>query len=179
MFEPSRKLFLFLKMGYPQPLFRLFKQTLQFLQQFLWKLSIQYTVLGFEPTTFRLQVLSLNHKTCGQSYKHFTLVNYDSRVVPDWKIPHIMTYYVYKNGHRGLFSLHRVICANKQLLLSVRERAIYLSRPRLLLLFLLLSSKKWLMSTQFLTDGLTTTTTTLANNVETTIEPNDARNCAN
>ena len=35
------------------------------------------------------------------------------------------------------------------------------------------------MSTQFLTDGLTTTTTTLANNVETTIEPNDARNCAN
>ena len=25
--------------------------------------------------------------TCGQSYKHFTLVNYDSRVVPDWKIP--------------------------------------------------------------------------------------------
>ena len=29
--------------------------------------------------------------TCGQSYKHFTIVNYDSRVVPDWKIPHIMT----------------------------------------------------------------------------------------
>ena len=28
---------------------------------------------------------------CGQSYKHFTLVNYESRVVPDWKIPHIMT----------------------------------------------------------------------------------------
>ena len=27
----------------------------------------------------------------GQSYKHFTLVNYDSRVVPDWKIPHITT----------------------------------------------------------------------------------------
>ena len=28
---------------------------------------------------------------CGQSYKHFTLVNYDSRVVPDLKIPHITT----------------------------------------------------------------------------------------
>ena len=27
--------------------------------------------------------------TSGQSYKHFTLVNYDSRVIPDWKIPHI------------------------------------------------------------------------------------------
>ena len=27
----------------------------------------------------------------GQSYKHFTLVNYNSRVLPDWKIPHIMT----------------------------------------------------------------------------------------
>ena len=41
----------------------------------------------------------------GQSYKHFTLVNYDSRVVPDWKIPHITTLYsmaienlhIYKN----------------------------------------------------------------------------------
>ena len=30
-------------------------------------------------------------KISGQSYKHFMLVNYDSRVVPDWKIPHIMT----------------------------------------------------------------------------------------
>ena len=27
----------------------------------------------------------------GQSYKHFTLVNYDSRVIPDLKIPHITT----------------------------------------------------------------------------------------
>ena len=27
----------------------------------------------------------------GQSYKEFTLINYDSRVVPDWKIPHITT----------------------------------------------------------------------------------------
>ena len=27
----------------------------------------------------------------GQSYKTSTIVIYDSRVVPDWKIPHIMT----------------------------------------------------------------------------------------
>ena len=31
------------------------------------------------------------HEHSGQSYKHFTLVNYNSRVVPDWKIPHIRT----------------------------------------------------------------------------------------
>ena len=30
-------------------------------------------------------------KNSGQSYKHFTHVNYDSRVVPDLKIPHITT----------------------------------------------------------------------------------------
>ena len=30
-------------------------------------------------------------ETSGQSYKHFMLVYYDSGVVPDWKIPHIMT----------------------------------------------------------------------------------------
>ena len=28
---------------------------------------------------------------CGQSYKQFTLVNYDARVVPDLKTPHITT----------------------------------------------------------------------------------------
>ena len=32
--------------------FRLFKHTLQFLQQINVKMSIQYTVLGFELTTF-------------------------------------------------------------------------------------------------------------------------------
>ena len=31
------------------------------------------------------------YESCGQSYKHFTLINYDSRVIPDWKIPHITT----------------------------------------------------------------------------------------
>ena len=29
--------------------------------------------------------------TSGQSYKHFTIIIYDSRVVPDWKIPHFTT----------------------------------------------------------------------------------------
>ena len=29
--------------------------------------------------------------TSGQSYKASTIVIYDSRVVPDWKIPHITT----------------------------------------------------------------------------------------
>ena len=39
-------------MGHTRALFRLFNQTLQFLQQIYVKMSIQYTVLGFEPTTF-------------------------------------------------------------------------------------------------------------------------------
>ena len=32
---------------------------------------------------------AFNLLTSGQSYKHFTLINYDSRVVPDWKIPQL------------------------------------------------------------------------------------------
>ena len=35
-------------------------------------------------------ILSLQ-LTSDQSYKQFTLVNYDSRVIPDLKIPHITT----------------------------------------------------------------------------------------
>ena len=42
----------------------------------------------YKVSLFKMIYLSM---TCGQSYKHFTLVNYDSRVVPDWKIPHIIT----------------------------------------------------------------------------------------
>ena len=42
--------------------FCLFKQTLQILQQiWMWKMSIQYPALGFELTTFWLQVSSINH----------------------------------------------------------------------------------------------------------------------
>ena len=43
---------------------------------------------------FRTVPYSLKkHSGCfsGQSYKHFMIVIYDSRVVPDWKIPHITT----------------------------------------------------------------------------------------
>ena len=50
---------IFLKMGQPWPLFfifGLFKQTIQFFNKSMWKnvrMSIQYTALGFEPTTFQ------------------------------------------------------------------------------------------------------------------------------
>ena len=41
--------------------FVFFKQTFQFLQQIYVKMSLQYTVLGFEPITFRKRVSSHNH----------------------------------------------------------------------------------------------------------------------
>ena len=53
---------LFKKICLPQPFFiyfHLFKQTLQ--QVHVKKMSIKYTVLGFEPTTFRSWVSSNNH----------------------------------------------------------------------------------------------------------------------
>ena len=55
-------------MGHPRPLFRLFSvffnQTLiQFLQQYNVKMSINYTVLGFEPTSFRTWFSSQNNLT--------------------------------------------------------------------------------------------------------------------
>ena len=58
-------LLLFLKIG-PTPasfsfIFGLFKQTLQFYNNNMWKMSIQYTVPGFEPTTFGTWVYSHNH----------------------------------------------------------------------------------------------------------------------
>ena len=42
-------------------------------------------------TTCLVDCICQRTLTSGQSYKHFTLVNYDSRVIPDWKIPHITT----------------------------------------------------------------------------------------
>ena len=54
----NRSQVFFLKMGHPRPLFsiyfRLFKQTVQFLQ--CEKMCIQYTVLRFEPTTFGTRI---------------------------------------------------------------------------------------------------------------------------
>ena len=62
--------------------FCLFNQKLQILLQIdMWKMSIQYMVPGFELTTFQTWASFHNHKTSGQSYKHFTLVNYESRVI--------------------------------------------------------------------------------------------------
>ena len=52
-------------MGQPRPLFiyfRLFKHTLQILQQIgMWKMCIQYMVTGFELKTFGTLVSSDNH----------------------------------------------------------------------------------------------------------------------
>ena len=42
-------------------------------------------------TVFCLIQAHKSLQVCGQSDKHFTLVNYDSTVVPDWKIPLITT----------------------------------------------------------------------------------------
>ena len=43
-------------------IFGLFKQTLQiFATKYMWKMSIQYTVPGFEPTTLVMWVSSHNH----------------------------------------------------------------------------------------------------------------------
>ena len=36
-------------------------------------------------------LLLLDSVTCGQSYKSSTIVIYDSRVIPDLKLPHITT----------------------------------------------------------------------------------------
>ena len=47
--------------------------------------------LRFESTHSNTEHVYAVEKNSGQSYKHFTIVNYDSRVVPDWKIPHITT----------------------------------------------------------------------------------------
>ena len=42
-------------------------------------------------TTFLRRKQSLFFYTSGQSYKHFTIVNYGSRVILDLKIPNITT----------------------------------------------------------------------------------------
>ena len=51
--------------------------------------SQQY--LGLHWTDIWLQQELPRLDTSGQSYKQFMLINYDSRVVPDLKTPHIMT----------------------------------------------------------------------------------------
>ena len=48
------------------------------------------SVVIYERKLF-IKLATANGVTSGQSYKHFMLVNYDSRVVPDLKIRHITT----------------------------------------------------------------------------------------
>ena len=43
------------------------------------------------PDTLHHGQQTRDHYYCGQSYTHFTIVNYDSTVVPDLKVPHIIT----------------------------------------------------------------------------------------
>ena len=45
--------------------------------------------LGSVSIKMALEVLSLTDISCGQFYKASTIVIYDSRVVPNLKIPHI------------------------------------------------------------------------------------------
>ena len=58
---------LFKKMCQPRPLFRLFSvfsnKQYTFYNKLMWKMSIQYLVLGFEFTTFGLWASSFNHWT--------------------------------------------------------------------------------------------------------------------
>ena len=58
--------------------------------------SLQWLLFYIYTTTKILVWINLHFSfadidNSGQSYKHFMLINYDSRGVPDWKIPHITT----------------------------------------------------------------------------------------
>ena len=52
-------------------LFSSFQPNINFYFKYMWKMSIQCTVLGLEPTTFRKWVHSHNHKTRSRSHKTF------------------------------------------------------------------------------------------------------------
>ena len=54
---------------YSLPIFGLFKQTLQFLHQYLWKMPIQYPWPGFTPKTSWTWVSSHNHWTMAPAQK--------------------------------------------------------------------------------------------------------------
>ena len=57
------------------------KHHYNFNNKYMWKMmSIQYTVPGFEPTTFGTWVSSQPY-TSSQSFKASTLINYDSGIV--------------------------------------------------------------------------------------------------
>ena len=60
-------LYFFKKMGQPWPLFRLFfifsNKQYNFYNKSIWKMSIQYTAQGFEPTTFRHELSPITTRT--------------------------------------------------------------------------------------------------------------------
>ena len=77
-------------MGHPWPLFRLFsvcsnKHYNSIFNKLMWKTSIQYTVLGYEPKTFKTWVLSHNHLTSSWSYQTFLGGNLDFPKIKKWK----------------------------------------------------------------------------------------------
>ena len=57
------------------------------------KRLVKISVLYFSVSTIVIHTMTFVYaiSSCGQSIKHFMLLNYDSIVVPDWKIPHITT----------------------------------------------------------------------------------------
>ena len=60
----------------------------------IWLTWVTFWLLFTSPsghTIFDCKLQLFSHTFCGQSCKHFMLVNYHSRVIPDWKIPHITT----------------------------------------------------------------------------------------
>jgi len=60
-----------------------------FVQKIVTKLfyGILFLILFFDVVFIAISI----SVTSGQSYKHFTIVKYDSRVIPDLKLPHITT----------------------------------------------------------------------------------------
>ena len=50
-----------------------------------------YSLSSVQEYILEAHVSVTSNTSSGQSYKQFTIVNYDSRVIPDLKTPHITT----------------------------------------------------------------------------------------
>ena len=60
-------------------------------QNIVLQISIEFLPSWEEAFSVYPSVIIIHVHVSGQSYKASTIVIYDSRVVPDWKIPHITT----------------------------------------------------------------------------------------
>ena len=60
-------------------------------KRFDWLIIVQHIRMLKISVVLIYALVSILYLISGQSYKHFTLVNYDSRVIRDFKIPHILT----------------------------------------------------------------------------------------